>query len=139
MLTARLSLTSAAFNDRERLRQFWIRANDRLNKIPGVVSATLVAGLPPERRENDNTTMIEGYRQDATGLGQIVAFYQQAGDGFFETVGARLIEGRFFDRRDDLGTTPVVIVNQAMARTFWPGQSAVGRRLRAGGRRTSAP
>ena len=135
LLTARLSLTSAAFNDRDRLRQFWIRANDSLNKIPGVVSATLVAGLPPERRENDNTTMIEGYRQDATGLGQIVAFYQQVGDGFFETVGARLIEGRFFDRRDDLGTAPVVIVNQAMARTFWPGQSAVGRRLRVGGQK----
>ena len=132
LLTARLSLTGATFNDRERLRQFWIQANDRLQKIPGVVSATLVAGLPPERSENDNTTIIEGYSQDAAGLGQIVAFYQEAGDRFFETVGARLIEGRFFDRRDDLGTPSVVIVNQTMARTFWPGQSAVGRRLRAG-------
>jgi predicted permease len=132
LLTARLSLTSQTFNDRNRLRQFWITANEKLNKTPGVVSATLVAGLPPERRENDNTTIIEGYKQDAAGLGQIVAFYQNVGDKFFETVGARLIEGRFFDRRDDLGTAPVVIVNQAMARTFWPGQSAVGRRLKAG-------
>ena len=135
LLTARLSLTSQAFNDSNRLRQFWISANEKLNKTPGVVSATLVAGLPPERRENDNTTMIEGYKQDASGLGQIVAFYQFVGDRFFETVGARLLEGRFFDRRDDLGTAPVVIVNQAMAKTYWPGRSAVGRRLRAGGQK----
>jgi predicted permease len=79
--------------------------------------------------------MIEGYKQDAAGLGQIVAFYQFVGDRFFETVGARLLEGRFFDRRDDLGTAPVVIVNQAMAKTYWPGRSAVGRRLRAGGQK----
>ena len=135
LLTARLSLTSQAFNDRNRLRQFWITATEKLNKTPGVVSATLVAGLPPKRPENDNTTIIEGYKQDASGLGQIVAFYQNVGDRYFETVGARLIEGRFFDWCDDLGTAPMVIINQAMARTFWPGQSAVGRRLRAGGQK----
>jgi putative ABC transport system permease protein len=135
LLTARLSLTSKAFNDQDRLRRFWIAANDKLSEIPGVVSASMVAGLPPERRENDNTTLIEGYGQDSTGLGQIVAFYQTVGDSFFETVGARLMEGRFFDRRDALGTTAVVIVNQAMAKTFWPGRSAIGRRLRPGGQK----
>ncbi len=73
LLTARLSLTSSAFNDQDHLRQFWVAANDKLRSIPGAVSATLVAGLPPERQENDNTTFIEGYAQDATGIGQIVA------------------------------------------------------------------
>lgn len=133
LLTARLSLTSKAFNDPNHLRQFWIEANEKLRKAPGVVSATLVAGLPPERRENDNTTFIEGYAQDSTGLGQIVAYYQSVGDNFFETVGTRLLEGRFFDQRDGFGAAPVVIVNQAMAKTFWPGQSVIGKHLRYGG------
>jgi putative ABC transport system permease protein len=135
LLTARLSLTGNEFNDQNHLRQFWIAANDKLKSIPGVVSATLVAGLPPERQENDNTTFIEGYTQDATGIGQIVAYYQTVGDTFFETVGAHLLEGRFFDRRDAFGAAPVVIVNQATAKTFWPGRSAVGRRLRPGGQK----
>jgi predicted permease len=133
LLTARLSLTGQQFNDREHLRQFWFAANDRLRKIPGVVSSTVVAGLPPQRTENDNTTLIEGYAQDSSGLGQIVAYYQTVGDRFFETMGARLVEGRFFDERDGFEAAPVVIVNETMAKTFWPGRSPVGKRLRAGG------
>jgi putative ABC transport system permease protein len=133
LLTARISLTSETFNDRDHLRQFWIAANDKLRSLPGVTSATLVAGLPPQRGENDNTTFIEGYAQDSTGIGQIVAFYQTVGDNFFETVGARLVEGRFFDQRDGFGAPDVMIVNQTMAKTFWPGRSAIGRRVRAGG------
>ncbi|HWE52560.1 MAG TPA: ABC transporter permease [Bryobacteraceae bacterium] len=135
LLTARLSLTSEQFRDPVRIRQFWIAANDKLKTIPGVVSATLAAGLPPERQENDNTTFIEGYANDPTGVAQLVAFYQSVGDSFFETLGAHLVEGRYFDRRDAFDAPPVVIVNQTMAKTFWPGTSAVGRRLRAGGQK----
>ena len=60
----------------------------------------------------------------------MVAFYQVVGDQFFETLGVKLLEGRFFDGRDGFGAPPVAIVNQTMAKTYWPGQSAVGKRLR---------
>jgi putative ABC transport system permease protein len=133
-LTARLSLTSQAFNDRDRLRQFWTRLNEQLLNAPGVESATLAAGLPPERQENDNTTDLENVVPPPDAPGNVVAFYQTVGDRFFETVRARLVEGRFFDARDGYGAPPVVIVNQTMAKTFWPGQSAVGKRLRPGSR-----
>ncbi len=135
LLTARLSLTGQAFNDRNRLRQFWTTAGEKLRNSPGVVSAALVAGLPPLRTENDNTTIIEGYAQDPSGIGQIVAFYQTVGENFFETAGARLLEGRLFDQRDGLDAPPVMIINQTMAKTFWPGQSAVGKRVRPGGQK----
>jgi predicted permease len=55
------------------------------------------------------------------------------GDHFFETLGARLIEGRVFDDRDGFGAPPVVVVNQSMARAFWPGESAIGKRIKPGG------
>ena len=135
LLTARISLSSQAFNDRERLRQFWIRLNEKLTNTPGIVSATLAAGLPPERRENDNTTDIENFVKRADGPANNVAFYQSVGDNFFETLGARLLDGRFFDARDGFGAPSVMIVNQAMAKTFWPGQSAVGKRVRTHGRK----
>jgi predicted permease len=134
ILTARISLSSQTFNDRDKLRQFWIRLNERLQTMPGVVSATMAQGLPPERSENDNDTEIENFVQRKGGPVQNVAYYQSVGDKFFETLGARLIEGRYFDSRDGFGAAPVVIVNQSMARAFWPGQSAVGKRVRPGGR-----
>ena len=61
---------------------------------------------------------------------QNVAFYQTVGDRFFETLGIKLVDGRFFDSRDGSGGTPSVIVNQTMARTFWPGESPLGKRIR---------
>jgi putative ABC transport system permease protein len=133
LLTARISIGTPAYDDPNRVRQFWMTANEKLRSAPGIVSATLVAGLPPQRPENDNTTLIEGYAADPTGLNQVVAFYQTVGDNFFETIGAKLLAGRFFDQRDGFGSAPVVIVNQTMAKAFWPGQNPLGHRLRGGG------
>jgi predicted permease len=133
LLTARISLSNQTFRDGDKLRQFWTRLNERLQATPGVVSATMASGLPPERNENDNDTEIENFVQRKGGPVQNVAYYQRVGDRFFETLGARLIEGRYFDERDGFGAAPVVIVNQSMARAFWPGESAVGKRIRPSG------
>ena len=130
LLTARISLSGQTYNDKNRVRQFWISATEKLQSAPGIASATLVAGLPPQRPENDNTTYIEGYPDDPSKIGQIVAYFQTVGDNFFETVGARLLSGRYFDRRDGFDAPAVVMVNDAMAKTFWPRQNAVGKRIR---------
>jgi predicted permease len=87
-------------------------------------------GLPPLRPENDNDTDIEGFVKRPGGPIQNVAYYQIAGDHFFETLGARLIEGRFLEPRDGNENTPGVVINAAMAHTFWPHESAIGRRVR---------
>jgi hypothetical protein len=63
---------------------------------------------------------------------QNVDYYQTVGRNFVETLGVRLIEGRGFDERDGAGAPPSVIINQTMAKTFWPSQSAIGRRIGAG-------
>ena len=49
--------------------------------------------------------------------------------GFFETVGAHLVEGRFFTEDDDQRTQPAVIVDDQLARRAWPGESAIGKRI----------
>ena len=53
-------------------------------------------------------------------------------DGYFETMGMRRLEGRFFERGDRRGVPPVAIVNRTMAEAYWPDGSAVGRRFRLG-------
>ena len=57
-------------------------------------------------------------------------------DGYFESVGIRLLAGRAFTERDRASSEPVVIVNETLARTLWPGQDAVGQIVtQDGGRR----
>jgi putative ABC transport system permease protein len=52
--------------------------------------------------------------------------------GYFVALGIRLMDGRLFDERDTHGAPHVAIVNKAMAMTFWPNQSVIGRRIRTG-------
>jgi putative ABC transport system permease protein len=134
LLTAQLSLTSSVYtNDAKKLQQFWISLNEKLAAIPGVESATIASGLPPQRFAVQNDTFIEHFVPRRGGPIQNVAFYQGVGDRFFETLGTRLVEGRYFDQRDGDGAPLTVMVNHTMAATFWPGERAVGKRIRPGG------
>ncbi|MBI3681042.1 MAG: serine hydrolase [Acidobacteria bacterium] len=117
---------------RQQYKEFWHQLLERVNGLPAVESATLLGGLPPIRPLDANDTQIEGFVPQPGGPIQNIDYYQMAGDRFLETTGARLIEGRLFDRRDGESAPPVVVVNQTMARTFWPGQSPLGKRLRPG-------
>jgi predicted permease len=136
VLTTRVSLSNSSYDDPARLRQFWSMLSERLAAAPGVESSTIMGGLPPQRSAVHNDTEIENFAPRPGGPNQNVAFYQSVGDRFFETMGIRLVDGRFFDTRDGFGAPPVVIVNQTMARTFWPGESALGKRIRPSGRDT---
>jgi putative ABC transport system permease protein len=130
LLTFSLNLPQATYKDQGARQRFWTEAQERLSRLPGVRSVTMMDGLPPLRPENDNDTDIEGFVKIPGGPIQNVAYYQAAGDHFFETLGARLVEGRFLEPRDGDRNTPGVVINASMARTFWPHQSAIGRRVR---------
>jgi putative ABC transport system permease protein len=132
LLTFNLSLAADAYKQQGSRILFWSSLQQRLQALPGVVSVTLASDLPPVRREVDNDTEIEGFVPVPNGPIQNVAFYQAMGDRFFETLGARLIEGRLPDSRDENENSPGLVINSTMARTFWPHQSAIGHRLRPG-------
>ncbi|MGH7464409.1 MAG: FtsX-like permease family protein, partial [Longimicrobiales bacterium] len=75
--------------------------------------------------------VIEGRPTNEASFEQI-RFDAIAGD-LLQTVGVQIREGRGFSGNDAAGATPVAIINEVMARRFWPGQSPVGRRFRPGG------
>lgn len=133
LLTFGVNLPKASYKDQAARQRFWREAEQGLSQLPGARSVTMMAGLPPLRPENDDDTDIEGFVKTPGGPIENVAYYQAAGDRLFETLGARLIEGRFLEPRDGDKRTPGVVINAAMARTFWPHQSAIGRRVRPGG------
>jgi putative ABC transport system permease protein len=132
VLTMRVALPRSTYSKNEQADNFWIRLEDRLHQIPGVESAALVSGLAPQRPPNMNDTGIKGLVVTPGGPIPNVDFYQAVSKDYFSTMGIRLMAGRLFDDRDVHGAPDVVIINQTMARTFWPGQDPIGRRIQPG-------
>jgi len=132
LLTMRIALPGQVYPENQRVVQFWDQLLKRVNGLPGVASATMIGGMPPIRPLNASDTQIEGWVEREGGPGQNIDYFQTAGDKFLESTGARLIEGRVFDERDGENAPPVLVINQTMANTYWPGQSAIGKRVRPG-------
>jgi predicted permease len=133
VITMRISLPSGIYTDGPKITDLWTRLDEHLANLPGAQSAALASGLAPLRRPNMNDTEIEGFVMKKDGPIQNVDFYQAVSKSYFATMGIRLMDGRFFDERDGKDAPQVVIINEAMAKTFWPGQNPVGRRVRPGG------
>jgi putative ABC transport system permease protein len=98
-----------------------------LEAIPGVKAAAISHGSPPGGFSS-GSFRIEG--QPAPEVGK----EHYAGEcavtpKFFEIYGLRLIEGRNFRETDRMGAPPVVIINESMAKKFWPGQDPLGKRI----------
>jgi hypothetical protein len=109
--------------------QFWTGLQQRIADLPGVVTVSMMSGLPPVRKVNSNTTPIEGFIPSPDRPAIEIDFLQTVGPRYFETMGIRLIEGRLFDDHDSFSAAPVAIINQSLARRVWPNGSAVGHRL----------
>jgi predicted permease len=101
---------------------------ERVRGLAGVERAAYTATVPLAGGGFARSVFLEG--QDVTDpraarLVQVSA----AGDGYFETIGIPLVRGRDFTSADNAQTPRVVIINETMARTFWPDQDAVGKRF----------
>ncbi len=99
-------------------------------EVPGVQSVAMMTGLPPLRDVNANDTDFEGIPGNDPERPGNVDYYQYTTIDYVETMGIPVIEGRGFAPSDAAGSTPVVLVNETIARRYYPGQSAVGRRMR---------
>jgi putative ABC transport system permease protein len=133
LLTLRVNLPQATYPKSEQVDLFWRAIQQKINALPGVESATLTNGLPPERPINANDTYIEGFNAVPNGPGHNIDYWQMVGDRYFETMGARIVEGRALDSRDGTGGALTTVINQTMARVYYGNQSPIGRRINPGG------
>ena len=126
VLTASLTLPRAGYRTAASVRNFHHALFTSASSLPGVRSAALVTDLPLERYE-DRVLSAEGADMagGSTNLSWVYGPY-------FQTLGIRLKSGRVFSNIETIEPRGVVIVNERLARTFWPGQDAVGKRLRWG-------
>jgi predicted permease len=111
--------------DTERARAFWNRMLEEVGAIPEVASVGLTASVPLGLNTSDRGVEIPGY--EFTEGERNSLHYSNVSEGYLETMGVRLVEGRAFTRLDDASGPPVIIVNQRFAERFWPGESALGR------------
>jgi putative ABC transport system permease protein len=131
VLTFRTSLPPSAYPDGASMVKAYVNVARRLREMPGVEAAGAVTGLPLASTRGDWGVRIEGL---ALAPNQsIAADWQVVTPGYFEAIGTRLRAGRTFTDADRFDALPVIVVNETMARTFWPGTSPVGRRLIMGG------
>jgi putative ABC transport system permease protein len=132
LLTLRVNLPATVYPQPANQSRFWDAVQEKIGRIPGVMSATAMNGLPPERPINANDTEIENFTPVPGGPGHNIDYWQVVGDRFFETMGTRLLEGRFFDARDVDGAPATIIINHTMAVTYYGNESPIGRRVRPG-------
>jgi putative ABC transport system permease protein len=127
VLSLQVSLSGPRYDADGAPARFYADALERIRALPGVESAGAISWRPfgvgsaTRFAVPDRPTPPAG--QEPTGEVRIVS------PGVFRTLGIALREGRDFDGRDVAGGPQAVIVNEHVARTFWPGQSAIGRRI----------
>jgi predicted permease len=130
VLTARLTVPAARYAEAEDVVRFYRRVLDEVRALPGARHAGLLRVLPLGETIGDYGIDVEGFDEMANGPAQ--ADWQVATEGAAETLGERLVRGRFLERRDDEGAPDVAVVNEAMARRYWGSQDPIGRRFRIG-------
>lgn len=130
VVTMTLSLPRTSYTDGARTTAFWQALLTRVSALPGVVGTAMASGLPPNRPINANDTPIENFVPIPNGPIQNIDYWNFVGPHYFETMRARLVEGRLLNDGDGATAPPVVVVNQTLARTYWPRESALGHRLK---------
>jgi len=105
-------------------------AAQRIASVPGVTGATVVQGMPFSSH-NIPPIHVPGYAMPSPAAQQLPIMYA-ATPAYLDMMGVRLRAGRLLTRGDTTGTPLVVLVNETMARTMWPGRSPIGGCVQAG-------
>jgi macrolide transport system ATP-binding/permease protein len=111
----------------DKTRQFYKELLDRTRSMPGVKSAALTSVVP--LIGGDSTGIVPEGHQLPHGEQALTAFDAYVSDGYFSTMGIRLIHGRGFLQTDERNTPPVAIVNEHLANHYWPKRDALGKRF----------
>jgi putative ABC transport system permease protein len=131
LLTMRVVLPLPKYAEFERRSAFYTELVQRVQNLAGVKSAAVTTNLPLYRQGNSIGVSIEGQAPLPPGQENIVVT-RIISPGYFDTMSIPLLSGRQFTDQD-ISTSPrVVVISETMARRYWPGQDAIGKRIGAG-------
>ncbi|HEU4873447.1 MAG TPA: ABC transporter permease [Pyrinomonadaceae bacterium] len=138
VITMSLVLPVAKYKDEPRVAAFYQDLLQRVKANPGVESAAFVNFLPLGGANASDSYLVEGVPEPVPGQ-EYDGRYRVATPDYFRTMGISLVRGRGFTDQDKAGATRVVVVNETLARKHWPGEDAIGKRIRFYGPLEQAP
>ena len=130
MLTLRTDLPLNKYDEPQKRVNFYDDVLARVRSLPDVSSAAYTTSVPLEWKGGTS-----GFYPEGKPVEQALVYdanHRQVSPEYFATMGIPVMGGRPFDERDQLRTEPVAIVNETMARQFWPGEDALGKRFKLG-------
>src|SRR6516225_8809356 len=128
VISASIALPRARYSKPEALRDFMNRALPAIRAIPGVSSAGATEAIPLGGNHTDSVILAEGY-QMKPGESLISPLNIKVTSGYFEALGISMVRGRPFNDRDNEAAPRVIIVDERLARHFWPNRDPIGRRM----------
>jgi len=131
VLTLTVELPSSRYEGPAQWQSFLERLLPDLRALPGVTHVAAIGGLPFNENGGSVGLYVEGQPQPADNEHTYV-IYRTVTPGYFDTLGIPLVQGRDFSTEDRVGGARVAAVNETLARRYWPGQSAVGKRVAFG-------
>jgi len=138
VLTFELTMTGAQYANGPAVAQAYRDLWARLDNTPGVTSAGGVSSLPLAGAFSWGPITVDG-RVPAPGESFINADQRMVGGRYFETMNIRLQSGRWFNDGDTAASDKVVVVDEFMAAELWPGADPLGKRIRFGDVKSTAP
>jgi putative ABC transport system permease protein len=131
VLTLRTRLPLEKYDLPAKRTAFYDDVLQRVLRLPGVVAAGYTTSLPLEWKGGSNGFEIEG-RPPEPG-DSLNANHRQVSAGYLQALGVPLRKGRYLDSTDNALSMRVALVNETMARQYWPHEEVLGRRVRMGG------
>jgi len=141
LVTAEITLPQSQYREDHQVAGFFEQLLGRVRALPEVKSAGAVSGLPLNGRTGGDPFSIEGrpWRPTAPGTNTPQFMdHETVAAGYFRTLQIPLLAGREFTEQDAAGSSPVAVINQTMARAFWPHQDPIGKHIMPGAPRPSA-
>jgi predicted permease len=130
ILTMQLSLPAASYATDEQKLVFFKRLLSKMHALPGLSQAALVSSLPLQGHSNHNSFKIEG-RPEVKSLRDLpIADKRLATAEYFSLMGIPVLRGRAFTESDNETAPGVAIIDESVARQYWPHDDPVGKRIR---------
>ena len=138
VLTMRTELPHEKYREPAQRSAFYQQVLERVQHLPGVVSAGFTTTVPLTWKGGTSGFYPEGTKQPLPGM-SYDACHRQVSAAYLQTMKIPLREGRYFDEHDNGQGMPVAIINETMARQYWPGEVVLGKRFKLGDPEENVP
>jgi putative ABC transport system permease protein len=138
LLTMQMVLPASRYNEANKRTAFYDELLRRIHSLPGVQSAGIITNLPLTFKGNSVGITVEGRPEPPPDEAPIIAT-RVISPGYFQTMGIRQIAGRPFNENDTGDSAEVIVISETMARTVWPGEDSLGKRIKLGRYNSDSP